>query len=236
MGTPIWPLLALLANTVSVLIGNGDGTFQPRVDLPTGGFPWGLVVGDFNADGNLDLAVTNTGCENPASVCLGTVSILLGNGDGTFQTRADYMVGLYPVMLAQADLNGDGGQDLAVPNAQSGSVSILLNLPVIGIFPSSVGFGAQKVDVQSSPRTITLGNPSGTPLSISKPKIVGTNAGDFSESTTCPLAPATLAPGADCSFSVTFTPKATGNRSASLTLKDSVPGSPQSIALGGTGQ
>src|SRR5664279_2199560 len=109
------------------------------------------------------------------------------------------MVGLYPVVLAQADLNGDGGSDLAVPNTESGSVSLLLNLPVIGIFPNSLNFGSQRVGVRSSPRTITIGNPSGTPISISKPRLVGSAAADFAQSTTCPVKPSTLAPGAQCS-------------------------------------
>jgi hypothetical protein len=126
--------------------------------------------------------------------------------------------------------------DLAVPNASSGTVSVMLNLPVIGIFPNALNFGAEKVGVKSNPQTITIGNPSGTPIAISKPKIMGTNAADFAETTTCPLAPSTLVAGASCSISVTFTPKATGARSATLSLKDTVPGSPQLIPLGGTGQ
>src|SRR5208282_2167628 len=98
-------------------------------------------------------------------------------------------------------------------------------------------FGTEKVGVKSSAQTITIANPSGTPITISgKPKISGADKTDFAETTTCPLSPHTLAPGALCSISVTFDPKATGARSATLSLKDSVPGSPQSIALGGTGQ
>ena len=68
-------------NTVSILLGNGDGTFRPHVEYATGTGPWALTAGDFNNDGRLDLAsVNNTG---------NTVSILLGNSDGTFQPRAD---------------------------------------------------------------------------------------------------------------------------------------------------
>jgi hypothetical protein len=223
-------------NTISILIGNGDGTFQPHVDYPTGLFPEGVVVGDFNADGVLDLAVSNSECSVPGANCPGTFSILFGNGDGTFQQHVDYPVGIYPIGIASGDLNGDGGSDLAVANAYSNSVSLLLNLPVIGVFPGALNFGAEKVGIKSIPETITIGNPSGTPITISKPKITGANAADFAETMTCPLAPSTLVAGSSCSISVTFTPKSTGSRTATLSLKDSVPGSPQLIPLGGTGQ
>jgi hypothetical protein len=195
-----------------------------------------VAVADFNADGVLDLAVTNSECPVPASNCPGTVSILFGNGDGTFQQQLEYPVGVYPIGAIASDLNSDGGSDLAIANGYSTSLSLLLNLPVIGIFPNALDFGKQNVGVKSGPLTVTIGNPSGTPISIKKPVITGANAGDFAETTTCPITPSTLAPGANCSFAVTFTPKATGARGATLSLKDSVPGSPQLISLGGTGQ
>src|SRR5262249_61329351 len=62
--------------TVSVLLGNGDGTFQPQVTYPVGLRPISIVASDFTGDGHLDLAVANFGDD--------TVSVLLGNGDGTF--------------------------------------------------------------------------------------------------------------------------------------------------------
>jgi len=116
-------------NTVSVLLGNGDGTFQPRVDYATGAGPTSVVVGDFNGDGKLDLAISN--------VSGNSVSVLLGNGDGTFQPHVDYVIQLllwflyaHPQFLVAADFNGDGKLDLAVAdyggNNLWGSVSVLL--------------------------------------------------------------------------------------------------------------
>jgi DNA-binding beta-propeller fold protein YncE len=108
------------SNTVSVLLGNGDGTFQPRTDYAAGTNPLGIAVGDFNGDGKVDLVTANFGSKG--------VSLLLGNGDGTFQPRTDIALSTTPVSLAVADLNGDGKLDLAVVNASdgTGTVSILL--------------------------------------------------------------------------------------------------------------
>src|ERR1700730_2764672 len=64
------------SNTVSILLGKGDGTFGAKTDFGVGFRPRSVAVGDFNGDGKLDLAVANE--------FSGTVSILLGNGDGTF--------------------------------------------------------------------------------------------------------------------------------------------------------
>jgi hypothetical protein len=106
------------SNTVSVLLGNGDGTFQSASNFPAGRGPVSVAVGDFNGDGKLDLSV---------AFSLG-VRVLLGNGDGTFKTtNISYLAGRAPAAVAVADLNGDGWADLAVANYDSNDVSILLN-------------------------------------------------------------------------------------------------------------
>jgi hypothetical protein len=108
-----------LDNSVSVLIGNGDGTFQPASTLAAGGAPTWVSAADFNGDGKLDLAVANASNNG-----LG-ISIFLGNGDGTFQPRTDYLAAGSPRSIAVGDLNGDGKLDLAVPS-YGNSFSILL--------------------------------------------------------------------------------------------------------------
>jgi hypothetical protein len=103
---------------IAVLLGNGDGTFQPPVGYQAGVFPEFVITEDFNRDGKLDLAVANY---DPSSI-----SILMGNGDGTFQPATDYAVGDSPRFIAAGDLNSDGKLDLVVVNVYSYDLSILL--------------------------------------------------------------------------------------------------------------
>jgi hypothetical protein len=108
--------------TVSVLIGNGDGTFRAPVSYPAGDEPFSVAVGDFNLDGKLDLIVADVGASSG-----NTVNLLLGNGDGTFQAAAPYTVGTGASSVAVADLNSDGLLDVAVANIDSNNVSVLQN-------------------------------------------------------------------------------------------------------------
>jgi FG-GAP-like repeat/Abnormal spindle-like microcephaly-assoc'd, ASPM-SPD-2-Hydin/Cep192 domain 4 len=96
-------------NTISILPGNGDGTFQPQVTFTTAPAPLALVVGDFNGDGKLDLAVGN---RYQDSGDVGGVSILLGNGDGTFQSHVEYAASLAAYSLTVGDFNREGNLDL----------------------------------------------------------------------------------------------------------------------------
>jgi hypothetical protein len=107
---------------VQVLLGKGDGTFQAAVNYPVTAYPTSIAVADFNRDGHLDLAVANGGAESG-----NTVSVVLGNGDGTFRPKVDYVVGYDPFAITAADLNGDGSMDMATANYVSGTASVLLN-------------------------------------------------------------------------------------------------------------
>jgi hypothetical protein len=104
--------------SVSICMGNGNGTFQSAVNYNAGNLPLMMTVADLNGDGNLDLIAVN--------YLSGTLSVLLGNGDGTFQTQTTNSVGNAPEFVAVADLNGDGWLDLVVPNYDDNTVSVLL--------------------------------------------------------------------------------------------------------------
>src|SRR5688572_25325808 len=106
------------SSDVSILIGNGDGTFRPQVRIPITGGPRAAAVGDLNGDGFVGLATAN--------VLGDTVGVLLGNGDGTLAAQVRYPVGDAGESILAVDVNGGGTLDLAVLDGISGELSILL--------------------------------------------------------------------------------------------------------------
>src|SRR5882762_1408427 len=170
---------------IYVLLGNGDGTFQVARSVyfaSGGGFPWYVVAADFNGDGKLDLAVSNYGDNS--------LSVLLGNGDGTFQAPVTSPVGTNPAQVTVGDFNGDGKLDLAVSSVANNTVAVLLGngdgtfLPPLiapvgpnpwyfavgdfngdGILDLAVSDYGCPLDCNSSPSstvTVLLGNGNGT--------------------------------------------------------------------------
>jgi hypothetical protein len=146
------------SNTMSVLLGNGDGTFGPKTDYATGTTPVGVAVGDFNGDGKLDVAVANLGTKS--------ISVLLGNGDGTFLPKTDVLLPLTPYALTVADFNGDGKVDIAVttqnatPSAPTDDMTLLLGngngtfqAPVNTVTDSFAGFQNLNAGARSSIRS-----------------------------------------------------------------------------------
>ena len=102
--------------------------------------------------------------------------------------------------------------------------------------PSTLSFGNQAVGIPSSPATATFKNTQSVAMTIKSIAIAGGSApADFAWAGNCPLSPATLGAGKSCSITVTFTPSALGNRTATLTVTYSASTSPQSVALSGTG-
>jgi hypothetical protein len=110
------------STNISVFLGNADGTFQPAANYPVQDLPYWVAVADLNGDGKLDLAVIN------ASASSKSVSVLLGNGDGTFQGTTSFKTGGgLPTSVAAGLFDANGKPDLAIANQGSFYVSVLLN-------------------------------------------------------------------------------------------------------------
>jgi hypothetical protein len=107
--------------SASVFLGNGDGTLQGRIDTSLPGDNINLVLGDYDHDGHLDMATSNTSS-------VGTISVLHGHGDGTFDAPVSYDAFSAPVYLAEGDFNHDGWEDFVVPNSYAQtSMSVILS-------------------------------------------------------------------------------------------------------------
>ncbi len=130
-------------DTVSVMLGKGDGTFAPPVNYSTGDYPRTVAAADFTGDGIVDLAVANKSSDN--------VSILVGNGDGSFKAAVSYGAGDGPRTVITRDFDGDGRADLAVVNRFSGDVSVLLGRGD-GTFGTATSYktGARAYDVATA--------------------------------------------------------------------------------------
>ena len=141
--------------TVSVLLGKGNGTFQTAVNYGSGGTgAVSVTTADLKGDRKSDLVVTNE-CDSDADCLNGTVSVLAGKGDGTFQAAVSYSSNaLYPNSVAVADVNGDGRPDLLVGSScydngcAVGAVGLLLGKDD-GTFRAALNYGSGGQDANS---------------------------------------------------------------------------------------
>lgn len=181
---------------LTVLLGNGDGTFTASPNNPTvGQYPDGIAVADFNSDGNADLAIT--------SVDQDEVVVLLGKGDGTFSAGPVLNTPAIPQSIGAADFDGDGMADFAVVNGSNaliflgngdGTFKSPITVPSVGSSPVGLGIGDFNRDgipdlavvdtLQNAPVRIFLGKGDGTfnagaSYAITGDAPVGIGVGDF---------------------------------------------------------
>jgi hypothetical protein len=176
-------------STVAVLLGNGDGSFQPPLTFAVGDHPRALAVADVNGDNTFDIITANTGTpQHPG----GTVSVLLGNGNGTFGPQRTFAVGTGPTSLAVADVNGDHVLDLVTANIQAGTVSVLpgngdgtfgpQRTFTVGSLPTAVAVADVNGDGKPD---LVVANYSGGTVSVLR----GNGDGSFQGQRTFPAAP-----------------------------------------------
>ena len=204
---------------LQVYLGNGNGTLRSPQNYALGGQGFGLIASDFNGDGKLDLLGYASGYAEP---------LFLGNGDGSFQTLVP-LGGTYGrFQMAASDFIGDGKLDLATGRDGSNSGLNVQFQTTALISPTTLNFPVTQIGRTSQPLSITLTNVANRPLQISSIAITGTDSADFLQRTNCGAA---IAAGKSCTIKVEFAPLKSGLLTASLSISDSSPGSPQIVTL-----
>jgi hypothetical protein len=203
-----------------VFLGKGDGTFHNSTNYPVSDCQGTLIAKDLNGDGKLDLAALNgyfLGCSKD------TVSVFLGNGDGTFQTGVNYPTGDPANSLALGDFNGDGNPDLAIENGycnyehgvitycSTGTVSVLLNATSSFSLDASTPKPSTIAPGQAATATIAATSWNGFNGSVSLTCSVSPTPAN---APTCSLDPASLQPPVNGQVSSTLTINTVGPSAA----------------------
>ncbi len=237
-GTTIYFDDVIVSNQYNGTVTSGGG--------PTGFSPASLAFGNQavgSASSAQSATLTNTGT---ATLHITSVSIT-GTNAADFAKTADTCTGAAVAVNATCSVSATfspsatGSRtaaftftDDAVNSPQSLTLSGTGVASAIGFNPTSLTFASQGVGTTSAAKTVTVTNTGTGSLHITTVTLTGTNAGDFAISAnTCNGA--TVAVNATCSVSVTFTPGATGSRTAALSFADDAPASPQTVALTGSG-
>lgn len=153
------------SNDVSVLLGRGDGTFEAAANFDVGLIPTLVVVGDFNGDGKMDIAAFQAGDNN--SALAGAASVLLGNGNGTFQVPKATTLTVSAAGMVAGDFNSDKKTDLIVTNSDASTGAVTLEILIAN------GDGTFQ-----APKTVPLGPGSGPAISIATADFNGDNSSD----------------------------------------------------------
>jgi hypothetical protein len=158
------------------------------------------------------------------------IYIFNGNGDGTFQPSEFYKVGRQLSYVATGDFNGDKKTDFVVADYRYNAVVVVQNTGIVTFSPTvPLSFARQAVGTRSSPLQVTLTNSGNKALKISSMKVTG----EFAMTSLCHPS---IAPGASCTISATFSPTSQGRKFGTVTIIDSGSSKPQFIELLGVGK
>jgi hypothetical protein len=240
---------------MSVLLGDGQGGFSLGAQYAAGPSPVRMATADMNGDGIADLLVLNAGCGSQCGD--GSLSVFLGNGDGTFQALPAYQLGVLPEDMVVQDVNGDNIPDVVVSDAgdvlvvlEFGSQGVPIN-PIYylsvsagyavaagdfnhdGLMDLALGTGTGPTDIlmqaalQATPATLNfgvqaVGSKAKGPIQLQNTgdsaisfdpifSIFGAGAASFTQTNNCPQ---TLSPGKNCTITVTSKPVSGGVQSA----------------------
>jgi hypothetical protein len=192
------------SNQLLILEPKAGGTFKTVTTIPIrSSGQWSMVSGDFNGDGKVDLALFSN-----------QLTLLLGDGKGGF-TAGTIATAPYSKQLAFADFNGDGRLDLVTGGE---GLSALLQ-PSFEVSTGHLSF-VSKTGGPTNPQSVQVTNTGASALGITKISLSGKHAGEFSSgfSNNCGTS---LAPGASCQISITYTPAKTSEHvTATLVLND----------------
>jgi hypothetical protein len=208
--------------TVEIALGNGDGTFKTGVDYASSWLDAGLVntepydiqMIDWNGDGNLDLVYVNSE--------VGTLAIMLGNGDGTVGGPVEFPVTEYAEGMALADVNNDGAVDVLVGNDESGGFSVLLNGAGSGTAPNfTMGTGTPTA-------TVTAGSPATYVLNLAGQNgyngTITFSCGTLPAEATCSFTPSSVVALGNTALTTTLTIDTTAAGAAANLVRPAKPG------------
>jgi hypothetical protein len=223
-------------NSVTIVLGNGDGTFDPKTQFDAGVKPGSIAIGTLNGGSIPDIAVANV----DPGISLDSVSVLLGAGGGSFGAASSlpFPGGTTdPLSLAIANLNGDSLSDIVTTNSEVPGVSVFFGTtaPTATVTPGRLDFESREPATTSAAQTLTFTNTSDDDeVEVGEVTIIGGQAADFAiSSETCSDGP--LFPAATCELNVTFTPAAAGQGFAEVQIPFNGAASPLTVQLAGDG-
>ena len=230
---------ACSTSSAAVIVSRVMARLSVSAPAPVGGsIHVNVVLNGYSPTGSLAAFLTPPG----DTFCSGTpvFSPTFGiNGSGSYSSPS-YTPTVSGSYKWRVTYSGDANNNaptisgcLDANAAVSVTVGSAGSAPSVSLNPTAVSFASQSMDTTSSAVNVTLSNSGNAALTITSVNVVGTDATEFGVNASC--TGATLAPAGTCNMAVSFTPAGTGNRSASISVADNASGSPQTVALTGTG-